>query len=269
MKTLTRYLYLWLALARYGLIREMTFRGNFLIKVTVEGLWLAVLLIFYQAVFSYTSVVATWSQSQYLFYVGCHFALLSVLEAMFLGNCGEFAELIRTGNLDFYLLKPIDEQFLVTCRNVDWSVVPSFFMGIAVMIVALNQLNWEFDVVRLVLFVAVFVCGVAIAYSFLLMLTASSVWLVRNQSLYEVWWLFSTLIRFPRDIFLGTSAEPIGVFFTFVVPIMLVINVPASTLVKVLEPGIVAFTVVVSVVLLFISRRIFRAALRTYRSASS
>ena len=29
-----------------------------------------------------------------------------------------------------------------------------------------------------------FACGVAMAYSFLLMLTSTSVWLVRNQSLY-------------------------------------------------------------------------------------
>src|SRR5271165_2840793 len=51
---ISRYVRLWLALARYGLIRELSFRGNFLIKVTVEILWLAILLIFYRAVFART-----------------------------------------------------------------------------------------------------------------------------------------------------------------------------------------------------------------------
>jgi ABC-2 type transport system permease protein len=33
---------------------------------------------------------------------------------LFLDNCNEFAELVRTGDLDGLLLKPIDEQFLIT-----------------------------------------------------------------------------------------------------------------------------------------------------------
>lgn len=265
-----RFVRLWLALAKYSLIREMTFRGNFLIKVAVEALWLAILLVFYRAVFSHTSVIANWSEPQYLFYVGCHFALLSVIEALFLANCTEFAELIRTGNLDLYLLKPIDEQFLVTCRNVDWSVVPSILFGAALMIFALGRmdgwyLNWE----RVVLFPIAAVAGIGVAYSFLLMLTASGVWLVRNQSLHEVWWLCTSLMRYPRDIFQDTWAYPIGWFFTFAVPVMLVVNVPANTLVRVLDPGFVLFTCIAAVILLAVSRWVFLAALRSYRSASS
>ena len=67
-------------------------------------------------------------------------------------------------------------------------------------------------------------CGVAMAYSLLLMLCSLSVWMVRNQSLMEMWWLFSTLMRYPREIFSTTSwALPLGWFFTFVVPVMLLI----------------------------------------------
>ncbi len=107
------------------------------------------------------------------------------------------------------------------------------------------------------------------AYSFLVFLTASSVWLVRNQSLYEVWWLFTTLWRYPREIFTRTWAAALGWVFSLVIPIMLVTNVPAHVMVKVLDPWLVAYTVAASVVLLLGSRRFFRAALRRYRSASS
>jgi ABC-2 type transport system permease protein len=266
---LNRYFRLWFALARYGLIRELTFRGNFLVKISVEVLWLAILLVFYRAVFARSDHVATWTESQFLFYVGCHFALSGVLETFFLENCGRFADLVRTGDLDFYLLKPIDEQFLISCRTIDWSTAPNVLMGAGIMIFALQAMDWPFDALRLVLFLLVFACGVGIAYGFLLMLTASSVWLMRNQSLYEIWWLFTTLMRYPREIFLSSWAYPLGWFFTFVIPIMLVVNVPANTMVKVLEPGFVAFTVVATAVLLVVSRWIFRAALLRYRSASS
>ncbi len=50
---------------------------------------------------------------------------------------------------------------------------------------------------------------------------------------------------------------------------MLVTNVPASVMMRVIEPHLVVYTVVATIVVLFISRRFFRFALERYRSASS
>src|SRR5205823_5319782 len=98
---------------------------------------------------------------------------------------------------------------------------------------------------------------------------AGSVWMMRNQSLYELWWLLTSLMRYPKEIFRFTWFEPVSLFFTFVVPILLIVNVPARGMVKVFEPHLVAYTLFATVVLLFVSRRFFRFALQKYRSASS
>ena len=115
-----RYLRLLGALARYGLARELAFRGNFLVRVAVEVLWLVIMIVFYRTVFTQTAHIKDWSEPEYLFFLGCYFALEGLIETFFLSNCNEFADLVRTGDLDFYLLQPIDEQFLVTCRSIDW-----------------------------------------------------------------------------------------------------------------------------------------------------
>src|SRR6202011_3136539 len=98
-----RYLRLLAAFARYGLARELAFRGNFLVKVSVEVLWLLLLILFYKTVFSQTSVVAGGSEAEYLFFVGCYFAMEGLIETFFLENCNAFADLVREGSLDFYL----------------------------------------------------------------------------------------------------------------------------------------------------------------------
>lgn len=269
MESARRYARLFVALARYGMLRELSFRGNFVVKVIVEVLWLGILIAFYRTVFTKTSVVADWSESEYLFFVGCFFALEGLIETLFLENCNEFADLIRSGNLDFFLLKPIDEQFLVTCRNIEWSTAPNFLMGMIVMALALHEQGWSFNPGQVALFAVLFVCGLAIAYSFLLMLTSTSVWFTRNQSLYEMWWLFTSLMRYPKEIFSGKWAGALGWFFWFVVPILLVVNVPSRVMVKVFEWQTVAFTVVAAVILLWVSRKVFRLSLTRYRSASS
>jgi ABC-2 type transport system permease protein len=270
MHAVARYFRLWLAFGRFGLIRELAFRGNFIVKVFVEVLWLFILIIFYRTVFAQTSVIAEWTEEEYLFFVGCYFALEGLIETLFLSNCNEFANLVRSGDLDFYLLQPIDEQFLITCRDIDWSTAPNALMGAAVMGIALAQMpNWMFDPLQAVAFLLLFICGLALAYTFMLFLTSASVWMMRNQSLFELWWLFSSFMRYPREVFSRTWFAPVSWFFTFVIPVMLVVNVPATMMVKVLEPHVVAFTVAVTLLLLYLSRRFFRYALRKYRSASS
>jgi len=142
-------------------------------------------------------------------------------------------------------------------------------MGFGVMGVALWNMGWAFDPLRTGLFFATFTCGVAIAYAFMLVLTSFSVWLVRNQSLMEMWWLFSSLARFPREIFQRGWAHSMDVVFTFILPILLVVNVPARTMVKALDPRMIGFMLIVTIVSLKLSRMFFLHALRSYRSASS
>jgi ABC-2 type transport system permease protein len=176
---------------------------------------------------------------------------------------------VRKGDLDTYLLQPIDEQFLVSCRWIDWSTLPNILQGVAIMAIALVVMGWTFDPLRLILFVVSFACGCALAYSFLLMLSSTAVWLVRNQNLMEMWWLFTTLMRYPRAIYEGPWAKPFGMFFTFIVPVLVVVNVPADTLVRAFDPFFIVWTILATVVMLFVSRRVFRRALQSYRSASS
>ena len=52
-------------------------------------------------------------------------------------------------------------------------------------------------------------------------------------------------------------------------PVLLVVNIPASIMVKVFDARFVAYMFAATVVLLFTSRRFFRYALKKYRSASS
>src|SRR5271166_5280640 len=157
--TVAKYLRLLGHLARYTLNRELAFRGNFLVKVSVEALWLGIMIAFYRTVFARTSNVAGWSEPDYFFFVGCYFALNGLVEMLFLENCNDFAELVRTGDLDFLLLRPIDEQFLISCRKVDWATAPNVLMGFAIMGFALARLHWAFDPVRVLAFFATFACG--------------------------------------------------------------------------------------------------------------
>src|SRR2546423_15598930 len=102
MSGLARYVRLFLAFARFGLATELAFRANFLVKLFVEALWLGILLVFYLTIFDTHGIkdIAGWGKNEYLFFVGCHYALGGVVESFFLTNCPAFRELLRSADLD-------------------------------------------------------------------------------------------------------------------------------------------------------------------------
>jgi ABC-2 type transport system permease protein len=257
------------AFGRFSLNREMAFRGNFLMKVLLEVVWLGILLLFFHTIFRNTSRIEGWNEYQYLFFLGCYYALEGLIETLFLENCVEFGELVRTGNLDFFLLKPIDEQFLLSFRHIDWSTAPKILIGGALMGFGLWELGEPVTLARLGGFLVALASGIAMAYSFLLMLASTAIWMVRNQSLMELWWLFSSLMRYPRDIYEEPWAVLIQKVFTFLLPALLVVSVPAEAMVRILEPAILGWTVCAGFMMLLASRWVFRKAIRSYRSASS
>jgi len=104
------------------------------------------------------------------------------------------------------------------------------------------------------------------------MLAAATIHMGRNQSLYDFWFYMTNFSRYPAEIYAGPWGGPIRAVFTFVIPILLVVNVPARVLARPLAGEAwwaVAGTVVTSAAALVISRIVFQRSLARYRSASS
>jgi ABC-2 type transport system permease protein len=114
--------------------------------------------------------------------------------------------------------------------------------------------------------------GVAILYSLMIVLAALSVWMGRNTSIYDFWFYITTFSRYPMEIYQGPVGDWLRRIFTFVLPILVVVNVPARMLAKPLQPGyayLAVFALAATVVSLLASRWVFQRALLSYRSASS
>jgi ABC-2 type transport system permease protein len=258
--------------ARNSLVRNMMFRGNFIIECVTSLSWMAMNLAFYMLVFSYAESLGGWTKYQFLVFLSTTLFVNSLVQAFFMPNAEEFSELIRTGNLDFALLKPIDTQFLISLNKVDWSALSNFFFGGALLIYSLARLEQQPGLIQVVLYPLYVVCGVAIFYSLMIALAATSVWLGRNQALYEFWFYITNFSRYPMEIYRGTIGSPLRTFFTFVVPLLVVVNVPARLMAKPLEAQswpLAIFALAAAITSVWASRMVFNRAMLSYRSASS
>lgn len=273
------YLSVFLTFARNSLVRDMTFRTNFLIETISSISWMAMNLGFYILIFQYTPMLGAdtgWGKYEFFLFLATSLLINSIVQSLFMTNADEFSELIRTGSLDFALLKPIDTQFLVSLQRIEWSSLGNLVFGVVLMGYALIKLGYMPGLVQVVLYPAYILCGVTILYSLMIALAASSIWLGRNQTLYDFWFYITNFARYPREIYQGW---PFGTllrwFFTFIIPVLVVISVPARILVRPLVPEspedwlLPVFTLLAAVASLVASRWVFTRALTSYRSASS
>ncbi len=262
-----------LTFARNSLVRDMTFRANFLIECITSLAWMAMNLGYYLLIFQFTTTIGGgWGQYEFLVFLSTTLFVNSIVQAFFMPNCEEFSELIRTGGLDFALLKPIDTQFLISLNKINWSSLANFIFGIVLLSISLAHLSYRPTPIQFVLYPLYVACGVAIFYSLMIGLAATSVWLGRNQALYEFWFYITNFSRYPMEIYRGSVGGPLRLFFTFIIPLLVVVNVPARLMAQPLSAQswpLAIFAVFAAAASLWLSRAIFTSAMSSYRSASS
>lgn len=281
---INRYRRVFLTFAGNSLVRDMTFRTNFIIECVSSLGWTAMNVGFYLIIFQYTATIGAgtgWDQDKFFVFLATTWFINSLVQAFFMPNAEEFSELIRTGGLDFALLKPIDTQFLISFRRVSWSSLANFGAGLVILDVALYRLATR-DVdpyvpsaASAILYVLFCGCGVAIMYSLMICLSATSIWLGRNQTLYNFWFYITNFSRYPMEIYNRGWGTPLYGLFTFVIPVLVVVNVPARLLARPISPRtdyewmLVGWALAATVLSVAVSRFVFRWALKSYRSASS
>lgn len=269
------YLGVFLTFARNSLIRDMTFRANFLIEAVTTMAWMGMNLAFYLLIFSYSPTIGVatgWSKFPFLVFFATTLIINAMVQAFFMPNVDEFSELIRSGNLDFALLKPIDTQFLISLHRIEWSTLANLGFGLVLLGYALWQLDVRPTWYAAALYPLYIGCGVAILYSLMIVVGALSVWLGRNQSLYDVWFYVTNFSRYPMEIYQGRWGTPLRQLFTFAIPVLVVTNVPARLLAKPLDPSewrLTGFALLATLGSLVASRWVFERSLYAYRSASS
>lgn len=275
------YLRVFLTFARNSLVRDMTYRANFIIDAVTSLAWMGMNLGFYLLIYEYTPSISLpepgsadpgWGEYQFFVFISTTMFVNSLVQAFFMPNASEFSELIRTGNLDFALLKPIDTQFLISLQKIEWSSFSNFFFAIVLLVYSLFRLDYTPTVLQVVLYPIYILCGVAILYSLMIVMSSISVWLGRNQSLYDFWFYITNFSRYPMEIYSGRFGTPLQLAFTFVIPILIVVNVPAQLLAKPFAAQhwpLVIFALLATAVSLIGSRWIFKRSLLSYKSASS
>ncbi len=262
-----RYIEIYSIMLRNSLIREMSFKANFVLWMLVELLWFVGQIAFFSIIFGSIDQIGDWSKWEVVLLVGTHQMIAQLFQAFFFTNVANIPELVRTGKLDSMLVLPIDSQFAVSSKQFGLDSVVNAGLGGLVVAISLVRLGFVPEPIHIVLYLVAIGFGIVIHYSIMITLAAISFWIVRAQGLVYGYFNFLNIARYPDVIY----PRVFRWIFSWLIPVVIVANIPARVLIKASNNATLLMLqlTAASLIVFWCSRLFWHFALRHYSSASS
>ena len=262
---MTKYLQIWLASARYSVVRTMMFRFDFLLWATVELFWMGVNLLLITVIYEHTTSIAGWSKYQMLLLVGTSLLIQRFLMGFFWSSIFEMGRNIRTGYFDYFLAQPGNILFMASTRKIDLDGLINSFVAMGVVAYAAHRLGLQPTLLDLGVYALMILSGLIIHYGMLVLSISMAFWITSAQGIEGIYFTLSEFSRLPKAAFKGVAS----VAFVWVLPVVVVSNAPAETLLRHFQPQWALAIFAAAVLWVGAAVIVFHLGLRRYSSASS
>jgi ABC-2 type transport system permease protein len=244
----------------------MAYRANFLIQGAMSVAWTVLNLVPLIVVFAQRDEIAKgWDRPSALIVMAYFTGVHAVIEGTISPSMQDLVEKIRSGAFDYVLLKPIDAQAMVSASRYEPWRVFDLLAAIAVAVYALAQRAEPPAAADVALGIVLFGAGVLATYALWMVCAATSFWVGRLDNLMFLLGSIFDVARWPVQVFRGAWRF----VFTFVIPVAVMTTFPAMALLGRLGAAEMLATAGGALLLLVLSRVIWRTAIRSYTSASS
>ncbi len=260
-----RYLRLWRRFAIIALVREAEYRVNFLISAAQGLAELALAVLSLLLLYRFTDQVAGWSRAQVLLLTGIYRLVDGLIALQIAPNMTAVSGYIRQGDLDFLLLRPVSNQFLVSLRTLAPAEALNVLTGAGLALYAGNIAGVHWNLLSLTTAALFICCGVTLLYALWFAIVTCSIWLVQVDTLDSLFYSLFETARYPVAFFKGA----LRAVLTFVVPVAFATTLPTQALLGAGDLRLLAVVLIMAAAALVATHLFWTFALRHYSSASS
>lgn len=263
-----KYFSVWCRLAQMAFLTQCSTRWGSVGWLGGKSVRLIFFMIFLTAIFKHVQSVAGYSIIQVAFFF-LTFNVVDILAQLFFRGIYMVGRDIREGDMDFYLVQPVNPLFRISSNLVDFLDFLTLLPVLAALSFILPKtvpttLTIQFYF-HLFLYLLLCVNGVLIAFSIHVLIASVT---VRTQQMENTIWLYRDMMslgRFPVDIY----AQTVRFVLTTFLPVAVMVSYPSKALMGILSREKIFYAFCLSLLLLVLSVSFWKRALRHYCSVSS
>lgn len=261
-----KYFKIWLLQLKNGLMQRMAFKENFIFLSVAVFIQMLLLVAFAKIIFGFFNDIAGWTFEQVMVIISSYV----IIEGLLWAVCGYLSGIdnsIRKGELDQFLVRPVDVQFSISVWRSDPEDWIRVVTGLVILIISVKNLNFSSDLLLNLGFYFVLIANAfIIVYSFLLAGKTLLFWLINANSLKYVMEHIVRMSQYPTDIFFHKIVK---IFFSVVIPLAFIATIPAKILIHGPKLDLIFYSCLLAVIFFIGSRKFFLFGLKHYSSASS
>ncbi len=207
-----------------GFVQALEFRVHFFLLIFMDLAFYISSLASVHIIFDHVSQIGGWNREQFLFFTTVMLCINQLTMSFISESFWRFPVLLRTGELDFYLLKPIGSIFTVFFRFIrPGSMVNVLFTGSTLIYFGLQiDLSWY----SWVLLPFLIVMGFILQNSIELVITCSMFWMLEGTGINFLRMELQQLARWPDFIYSAFVYR----FLSVLLPILLIGSAPVRFL---------------------------------------
>lgn len=236
MKTLLRYLRIYLRLCAQYAKAKLSFRADFLISLFGTVMWWVPSLFSVVVIFGNVKSIAGYSLDELLFIYG--FFLLAMEPAgFFFGNVWSLGFKVRSGDFIKYYFRPLNMMFYYMSESIDLISLWTVPAGIALMAASSARLGIRWTALKLAGILALLGSSSLIACAMMVAAASAAFWIVNSHSLLNLVSNFRDSAKYPMGIY----DKPFRFVFSSLVPIGFIAFYPVQWILRPGEAGLVPF----------------------------
>ena len=257
------YIRVYIGFVQTCFIEAMTFRTHFFLLIIMDLFFYFSTIATIDIIFDHVATIGLWGRYEMLFFVSVMLAINQLHMTFISESFWELSLTIRTGLLDFVLLKPIGTIFSVFFRYfrpgsslnmfATWSMV--IYYGIQV------QLSWA----AWIILPFVVLSGFLLAAGMEMIIACSMFWLLEGNAINFLRLELQQLARWPDFIYGTLVRRVLTVFF----PVLLVGNAPVRFILNFQDWRPLLGLGIALIIVWSLLGVVWKRALNAYESASS
>ncbi len=211
-----------------------------------------------------TRQIYGWKREEIIMLTATFSILWGIFHIIFSKNFQRMSRLMDLGQLDSFLLKPIDTQFLLSMSLVNFMGAFRLILGIVALYYIATLYHIPITFINIIGYITLLLCGLILIYSIWFTVLTLTIWFAGLSNLLDFLYNSSGIMRYPPDIFHSVKEYIV----IFILPLLLIVSTPTKVLLHKVFLGDIIDLIFFTMVFFFISRSFWRFALRHYTSAS-
>lgn len=261
---MNKYLKVWLQLAHISFAEQLATRFSSILFLIGKIARFALFLIFLISLTARSGDLAGYTKDQVIVFF-LVFNLADILTQLFFRGVYFFRQKVVSGEFDFYLVKPMNPLFRILAGYTDFLDLITLFALAGYAAIFFNASSLIILPQNAILFIIMLILSFLIALAIHIIVVAIGIITTEVDHTIMIYRDLTQMGRIPIDVY----AQPVRIALTYLIPIAIMISVPAQALLGLLSPFFIFISLLITFFSLLISFRFFRYSLSQYSSASS